>query len=641
MCRRNTPRRRCVPPGLAFLALALGATLAAQSLKFDWRRIGNTALDLSLAGVATGSVERVWYSPDGSRLFARTGTGRVFATSDFETWTEAGATEAPASVDLLAFRLPEASSRVRGEVAPGARLYAFGRFVYRSDDAGTSWSNLTGFKNSSLIGEGLSDLAISPKNVEEIVAAASTGVWRSVDGGLSWTGLNDAMPNLRSRRILALPSGVRGMRIAVDTAGALSAWEWNPGEKQAWRPYDGADLKLEEDLKQALGSVLKSRITAVSVSGDYVYLGSAAGQLWASADRGRTWTKAPDSYAAPVERIWLDARDPRLALAAMGAPLSNAAPNAKTARVLRTINGGGFWDDLTSDLPDGAVHGIAADRSTGAIYAGTGRGLYMTYGDLIAAGPATPWTSITDGLPPAPVQDVALDPAGNQLYAAFDGYGIYAAAAPHRSRDPRVVSAADFSSRPAAPGALLSVLGANLRTARAGNLRAPVLASADGKTEIQVPFEASGANLALSFEGAAGMTAMGLALRPTSPGIFVDRDGTPMLLDGDSGVLLDAMTPARSNGRIQILATGLGRVRPEWPAGTPAPADNTPRVVAQVRAYLDREPVEVTRAILAPGYVGFYLVEIQMPKIVNYGPAELYIETDGQGSNRVRLYIEP
>ncbi len=617
--------------GLTMLALLLGATGAAQSPKFDWRRIGNTALDLSLAGVATGSVERVWYSPDSSRLFARTGAGRVFATADFETWTEAGSAEAPAAADLSAFRLPEASARVRGEIQPGTRLYAFGRFVHRSDDAGTSWLNLTGFKNSSLIGEGLSDLAISPKNAEEIVVAASTGVWRSVDGGLSWTGLNDALPNLRGRRILALPSGVRGMRVAVETAGALSAWEWNPGEKQAWRSYDGAELKLEEDLKQVLGSALKAKITAIALSGDYVYLGSSAGQLWASADRGRTWTKAPDTYAAPVERIWLDARDPRLALAAL-------APGAKAVRVLRTTNGGGFWDDLTSDLPAGAVHGIAADRSTGAIYAGTDRGLFMTYGDLIAAGPATPWTPIADGLPSAPVRDVALDAAGNQLYAAFDGYGIYAAAAPHRSRDPRVVSAADFSSRPAAPGSLLSVLGANLRTARAGNVSAPVLASADGKTEIQVPFEASGTNLALSLDG---LRAMDLPLRPTSPGIFVDRDGTPMLLDGDSGVLLDAMTPARSNGRVQVLATGLGRVQPEWPAGAPAPAGNTPRVVAQVKAYLDREPVEVTRAILAPGYVGFYLVEIQMPKIVNYGPAELYIEADGQGSNRVRVYIEP
>jgi uncharacterized protein (TIGR03437 family) len=237
--------------------------------------------------------------------------------------------------------------------------------------------------------------------------------------------------------------------------------------------------------------------------------------------------------------------------------------------------------------------------------------------------------------------DVALDAAGNQLYALYEGYGVYAAPAPHRVRDPRAVSAADFAARPAAPGALLSILGANLRAAQAGNTSAPVLASGDGKTEIQVPFDVAGSTLPLVFDGVNGQATLGMPLRPTAPGIFVDRDGTPMLLDGDSGVLLDAMTPAHSNARVQILATGLGRVRPDWPAGMAAPADNPPRVIANVKAYLDREPVEVTRAVLAPGYVGFYLVEMQLPNIVNYGPAEVYIEADGQASNRVRLYIEP
>src|SRR5581483_9358603 len=102
---------------------------------------------------------------------------------------------------------------------------------------------------------------------------------------------------------------------------------------------------------------------------------------------------------------------------------------------------------------------------------------------------------------------------------------------------------------------------------------------------------------------------------------FTDRDGSPMLLDAESGVMLDAMNPARSRGRIQILASGLGRVNPEWPTGVAGPAENPPAVVAPVRAYLDRQPVEVSRAVLAP-YVGFYLIELEIPKLVNAGPAE-------------------
>ena len=113
-----------------------------------------------------------------------------------------------------------------------------------------------------------------------------------------------------------------------------------------------------------------------------------------------------------------------------------------------------------------------------------------------------------------------------------------------------------------------------------------------------------------------------------------------MILDGDSGLVLDGRTAARSGARLQILATGLGKVRPEWPTGMAAPLENPPVVAASVKAYVDRVPVQVTRAALAPGYIGFYLIEVQLPEIVNAGPAELYITADGQESNRCRC-IEP
>ena len=48
----------------------------------EWRHIGNSAIDLSLAGLATGPVDRVWYSGSGS-LLIHTASGRVFETADF------------------------------------------------------------------------------------------------------------------------------------------------------------------------------------------------------------------------------------------------------------------------------------------------------------------------------------------------------------------------------------------------------------------------------------------------------------------------------------------------------------------------------------------------------------------------------
>jgi uncharacterized protein (TIGR03437 family) len=132
-----------------------------------------------------------------------------------------------------------------------------------------------------------------------------------------------------------------------------------------------------------------------------------------------------------------------------------------------------------------------------------------------------------------------------------------------------------------------------------------------------------------------------LSVRPVSPAILTQSDGVPVVADADSGLAIDGRNPAHSNARIQIMATGLGKVQPQWQTGVPAPADNPPEVVATVRAFLDGKPLQVTRATLAPLFIGFYVIEIQLPQIANIGPSVLHISADGQESNRVQIVIEP
>jgi hypothetical protein len=47
------------------------------------------------------------------------------------------------------------------------------------------------------------------------------------------------------------------------------------------------------------------------------------------------------------------------------------------------------------------------------------------------------------------------------------------------------------------------------------------------------------------------------------------------------------------------------------------------------------------KATLAPTFVGNYLVELEIPSVVNRGAGELRIVVNGEESNRVRLYLEP
>jgi uncharacterized protein (TIGR03437 family) len=623
------------------IATVLAAAGLRAQLRPDWRHIGNSLIDQSLAGLATGPVARAWYSGDGSRLLIRTASGRLYETADFETWRAATAdatAEPPAAVQPALARLPENGAQVRSQTRPSPRIYSFGKFAYRSDDGGASWDNLTAFRASSILGDNLRDLAISPANPDDIVVAGDAGVFRSLDGGKSWSSLNQGLANLPVDRILGLPAGDRGVQLALADQQAV---EWQPGEKRAWTPVDNTALLDEARLRQALSSFRGAQVTAIAVAGDFVYTGMADGQISVSADGGRTWRSFSVNEGGPVARFWVDPNDSRVALAVLGSRSRDIASPAPAVHVMRSLNGGAFWDDLTLNLPDVPANGIATDRASGAVYVATSQGVYMTYAELGSLGGIQPWSPL-GGLAQASVKDVKLDAQGNQLWAAVDGFGVYSTLAPHRLRDPRVVSAADFVARAAAPGSLVSVLGARVQAARAGDLAAPVLAASDGESQLQIPFEARGPSVSLAVDAASGRLVLpSLPLEPAAPAIFVDRDGSPMLLESESGVMLDAMRPAHSNARIQILATGLGRVIPDWPTGLAAPLENPPRVAGSVRAYLDRTPVDVTRAVLAPGYIGFYLVEIEVPKIVNYGPAELYLEVEGQGSNRVRIYIEP
>jgi uncharacterized protein (TIGR03437 family) len=323
-------------------------------------------------------------------------------------------------------------------------------------------------------------------------------------------------------------------------------------------------------------------------------------------------------------RAWADPNDDRARL------------EVREGRLYRTLDGGNLWDDVTLGLAGTRINGVTAHRASSTVYVATDRGVYGAAIDLRAPSLGGEWRKLTGALPGAWAVDVKLDEAGNQLYAAFAGWGVYAALAPHRRQLPSIVSAADLAPRAAAPGSLMSVLGPVGATVRG----AVPLSAEGGETQVQVPFDARGRELALTVATAARTWNLSVPLERSSPAIF-EREGQPMVLDGDSGVLIDALTPLRSGMRIQLLATGLGRVSPEWPAGVEAPFDAPPRVVESVAVLLDRLPLAVTRATLAPGYIGFYLVEAQLPDLADRGTAELTVISGGRESNRVRVYIEP
>jgi uncharacterized protein (TIGR03437 family) len=624
MCRQDTNvrfRRVNAQRVSRILALFTGIVVLGQAqvpsasltvaAGLSWKRVAGTTIDAGLAGAASGPIAAVWYAAGTGRLLVETQSSRVFETADFIHWRLSTDATAPAgnAVAANAATLPEPGAKVQ---AAGTRLYAAGPSnVYASDDSGRTWLNLTGFNNRSVIGAGFTALATAPGNPQEITAANRFGVWRSLDGGLSWSSLNEDLPNLMVRKL------VDG-KTAVLADGSLA--ETQPG---GWTPIAGSDPEI------ALRARFGGSVSAAVLSGTTAYAGTNDGRLLVLRDNAATWIAAPTTAAGSIARIWADAERPDVALAAAGTHL------------YRTVNGGLFWDEVTGALPAGQIHGITADRSAGVVYIASDGGVFSGRLSLNDAGTAaTNWKAVSSDLPAAAAWDVRLNP-DNTLTVALDGYGVFETAAPHHTLNVRIVSGADLTPRPAAPGSLISVLGARVNAVKNQGISYPVLAASDQSSQLQVPFEASSGTFSLTLEGATDRWSVPLTVQDAAPAIFVDAEGAPLILDASSGLVVDPKLAVYAGTAVQILATGLGKVIPEWPTGEPAPADAPPVVAGMVTAFLDGRPIDVTRAVLAPGYVGYYMVELQIPAIVNRGASELRIVMNGAESNRVKLSLEP
>jgi uncharacterized protein (TIGR03437 family) len=555
-------------------------------------------------------VERVWYTDQGA-LRIRTSLKGHWESQDLQAWQAlTGIVVIPPTYQDYAPVLPEENAQVRRAPSDSRRMYAFGRFVYRSEDDGRHWENVTEFKKISIVGDGLKDLAINPRKADEITVASEAGVFRSIDGGKMWHGMNEDLLNLPGARILSAPLDGHGPQIAVSGR----AFEWYPGELRAWEPALIPSYADEMAQRSAEGS--QTTAFAQSPVNGYRYFGDASGMIQVRFNGGQIMT-GPETPGR-VNAFWVDAQDPRFALAVF-----------ESGAVMHTINGGNYWAPIKGDLPTSPVNAVAVDRASNTIYVATDGGVFQAAYRLdTMSGPAQ-WGKI-EGLPAGAVTGVALDIEKTQLWVALEGTGLYRTLAPHRLKDPLVVNAADRRARAIAPGSQVTVIGMPVVSANVDGVDAPVLNTTEVEAQIQIPYSVTGSSVSLAVNGLEGSREFtGLTLRPAAPAIF-EIDGTPLLEDADRGVPLDTMNPGRSHTRVKIIAQGLGQVRPGDPQ----------EVIEPVIAFLDRRPVEVVRSVLAPGYTGVYWIEVELPVIMQNGMAELYLQVGGQDSNKVRFYVE-
>lgn len=594
-----------------------------------WIPFGNTSIMAGVAGEASGPVEHVWF--ERSQPAVQLPGGEIYRQTEQGSWTlleNAKVPPPPANA-----RVPKPRVDARLTLAhPMARnvVYAMGDQLYRSDDGGVQWTGLTRYRNVSILGETLTDLALNPLDTEDLLLTSDLGVWRSRDGGLSWSNAGEGLPSFSARKILAFPEGTRGFEVELRDGRAL---EWVPGSVYGWKLLDTASPVLEMRIPAAVRS-LGSAVSAWDWNGRQIYVGRADGVLLASSDAGATWREYSQPNLKAVRALYVDPADERVALAV-------AESDAGDTLLLRTLNGGSFWDDWTPlGLNSRKWDAAAPAFEQGAVFLASGVTLYRFNVDFRSMSrPASGLPFQREGLP-AQAVDLRIDPSGTILFALAENRGVFSIDAPGSAAQTLVRNAADLGHGPATPGALLSIYGESFRRLRANGADAALLGERPGSAQVQLPYGLSSDRVDLAFETNAGQTrTVSLPLRPVQPSIFLQPDGNPFVLHPENGLFMDENNPISPGSRFQVMLAGLGAVTPDWPAGMAAPLKAPPAVVARVEAFVNGLRIPVLQATLAPGYAGIYVVEMELPGVMDEGLAELRIVAGGNASNPVGIRV--
>jgi uncharacterized protein (TIGR03437 family) len=208
------------------------------------------------------------------------------------------------------------------------------------------------------------------------------------------------------------------------------------------------------------------------------------------------------------------------------------------------------------------------------------------------------------------------------------------------------VNAATFQQDALAPGSLVSLFGLNLNgaTVQFGSISAPILYSSSAQLNLQVPWELQGmSSTSVTVSGnSIGNELESVPVAAADPGIF--SLGAPQGGQGAivnlAGAVVNANAPAHAGDYLQVYSNGLGIVTNTPPTGAAAKSSPLSYVINYPTATIGGVPAPVSFAGLAPGYVGLYQVNVQVPQGVAAGDAvPVVLSASGTASNTVTISV--
>lgn len=258
------------------------------------------------------------------------------------------------------------------------------------------------------------------------------------------------------------------------------------------------------------------------------------------------------------------------------------------------------------------------------------------------------------------VRIVAVDPS-NRIWYGNNGNSKIGVIVPVNS----VVNAASFqapgeSNSGIAPGGIVSIFGTNLAGASQsassvplpatlldtsvtfGDVGAPLFFVSPGQINAQVPFEAAtGSMWVHARRGNAVALSQQVNIGASSPGIFTTSQqgaGPGVIAHADDFRPVNESAPARPGEFVSIFCTGLGQLQQAVPTGG-VPPSPPPETLARPQVTIANLPATVTYSGAAPGFVGLYQVNVQVPTGAAGGIQPVQIVMNGVASNSVTIAL--